>query len=293
MLSKFGVVCKVLETGSFSKTAEYIGYSQSAVSQTIKSLEAEMGITIFHRKSTGIALTVDGEQLLPYIKSIDASEKALEEKLREMKGLNRSVIRLGTFTSVSRNLLPGIIKDFRRQHPSVRFVLRQGEYTNIREWLLEGSIDLGFICTEAICDLDCCVLYEDELMAVLPPSHPLRKQDSVSLAQLEKDPFILLDEGKHSMTLAAFERCGLHPNIAYTVYDDYSILSMIREGLGVSALYRRVLQGYGGDWLVRPVKESPKRTIALAWRDHDTLPVAARRFAEAVRDHCQARRLKG
>ena len=69
MVSKYGIFCKVLETKSFTKAAEILGYSQSAVSQTIKSLEQEMGVTLIERKKDGIRLTSDGEQRMRWNKS--------------------------------------------------------------------------------------------------------------------------------------------------------------------------------------------------------------------------------
>ena len=117
---------------------------------------------------------------------------------------------------------------------------------------------------------------------MLPPGHPLTGQGRVSLEELAAEPFILLDEGEYSLPLDAFARQGLTPRIEYKVYDDYSILAMIRQGLGVSVLYRLVLAGFGEGLAVRPVEEPLERTVALAWRQWETLPLAARRFAEFV-----------
>ena len=80
----------------------------------------------------------------------------------------------------------------------------------------------------------------------------------------------------------AFQKRGLHPQIEYKVYDDYSILTMIRQGLGVSILYRRVLEGFGTDLVIRPVKEQMERPVALVYRNWDTMPYAARKFASYV-----------
>ena len=74
----------------------------------------------------------------------------------------------------------------------------------------------------------------------------------------------------------------VHPRIEYKVYDDYSILAMIRQGLGVSILYRRVLEGFGADLVIRPVKEQMERPVALVFRNWDTMPYAARKFASYV-----------
>ena len=119
MISKYGVFCRVVDTGNFTKAAQLCGYSQSAVSQNIKALETELGVTLFDRRKDGIKLTLDGEQFMPYIRAVWTAELALEEKRREMTGLENSTIRIGTFTSVSRNLLPGLMQSFKKLHPMV------------------------------------------------------------------------------------------------------------------------------------------------------------------------------
>lgn len=114
MISRYGIFCKIIETGSFTKTAELLGYSQSAVSQTIKALEQETGTTLINRRKDGTLLTVDGAAYLPYFQQIYQAEEALERKEREMRGLENSVIQIGTFTSVSRNLLPELMREFKK-----------------------------------------------------------------------------------------------------------------------------------------------------------------------------------
>lgn len=125
MISKYGIFCKVIEMGSFTRVAEELGYSQSAVSQTIKAIEQEAGMTLIERKKDGIRLTADGAQYLPYMQAIYAAEQALAQKQGEMQGLYNSTIRIGTFTSVSRTLLPPLMKEFRTKYPTVNFILRQ------------------------------------------------------------------------------------------------------------------------------------------------------------------------
>ena len=74
MISRYGIFCKIIETGSFTKTAELLGYSQSAVSQTIKALEQETGTTLINRRKDGTLLTVDGAAYLPYFQQIYQAE---------------------------------------------------------------------------------------------------------------------------------------------------------------------------------------------------------------------------
>lgn len=282
MISRYGIFCKVLELGSFTKTAQCLGYSQSSVSQTIKSIENELGVTLIDRRKDGMALTPDGEEYFPYIQAVYAAEKALEQKESEMAGLKNTTIRIGTFTSVSRTLLPPLMKEFQREYPTVSFVLRQGEYTGIEQWISEGSVDLGFVCADAVTEPETHVLYEDEMMAVLPTEHPLAGESVLSLAQLVKEPFILLDEGDYSISVESFRCRGLIPRIKYQIYDDYTILAMVKQGLGISFLYTNVLKGFDHGTAVRPLDDPPRRKVALAWKNRSTMPYAARRFADFV-----------
>lgn len=282
MFSKYGVFLKVIELKSFTRAAEALGYSQSAVSQTVKALEQEIGATLVDRKKDGIHLTDDGEMYFPYIQAICASESALKQKQMEVRGLENSSIRIGTFTSVSRNMLPALMKEFKNMYPKVTFVLRQGEYTSIESWIKQGSVDFGFVSKDAVTGLETGVLYEDEMMAVLPKSHPLSNKNALSLKELSKEPFILLDEGNYSVPLNAFKSRNILPNIAYEVYDDYTIIAMVKQGLGVSLMYEKVLKGFENGIEIRRIIEAPKRVVALAWKKWETMPYASRRFAEFI-----------
>lgn len=285
MISRYGIFCRVVEQGSFTRAAEELGYSQSAVSQNVRALEQETGVTLLSRRKDGVQLTQDGQEFYPYIQSIFQAEQALERKRQETMGLQNSLIRIGTFTSVSRNLLPPMMKRFKEKYPDVRFVLRQGEYTSIPQWIRQGEIDFGFVNQDAVEGMETRLLYEDHMLAVLPQGHRLEKKSSLTLRDISTEPLILLDEGKHSVLLDAFHSAGLTPNLAYEVYDDYSILSMVRQGLGISVLYEKVVAGFEQGLSLRPIQESPRRRVALSWLSWDTMPYAARRFAEFLMEN--------
>ena len=231
MISKYAIFCSVIELGSFTKTAEQLNYSQSAVSQTIKNLEKEIGTCLLTRGHEGVKLT----------------------------------------------------KDFKAKHPAVNFVLKQGDYTSIHQWLDTGQVDLGFTHIDYVGQLQSHILYQDYLYAVLPSKHPLAKQNKVSLADLAKTELILLDEGENSLTRAAFKKAKITPTFAYEIYDDYTILEMIRQDLGASLLYENFLDGLTLDDLtIRHISEKPFRTIVLAWKNWQTLPLAAQEFAKTI-----------
>lgn len=283
MVSKYAIFCSVIELKSFTKTAKQLSYSQSAVSQTIKNLEEEIGTRLLTRGNEGISLTKDGQTLYPYFQQIVQGEKQLSKKIKELQGLDKAEIRIGIFTSASRNFILPFIKEFKANHPTVNFVLKQGEYTSIHQWLETGQVDLGFTHMDYVGQLQSHSLYQDCLYAVLPSKHPLAQQTKISLADLAETELILLDEGENSLTRTAFAKENIVPNFTYEIYDDYTILEMIRQGLGASLLYENFLEGLSlKDLAVRQISENPFRTVVLAWKNWQTLPLAAQQFAQNI-----------
>ncbi|MDO4500090.1 MAG: LysR family transcriptional regulator [Erysipelotrichaceae bacterium] len=280
MLSKYGIICEVAKCGSFSKVAEKYGYAQSSISQAIKSLEEEYGLSLIERKRHSIKWSKDGEIFKEHFLNIYNNELEIEKKINSLKGLEKAVIRIGTFTSVSRNILPSLMTTFKLQYPDVSFELHQGDYNNIREWLENGDIDLGFISSEMVSDLNYEELYSDEMLAVLPLKHPLNKYKKLSLEQLAEDTFILLDEGEYSTTLTAFEKQNLKPNVEYKIYDDYSILSMVKNRLGISILFKNVIKGFEEDVSIHELKTPIKRTICLAYSKNKDLSYSSKKFRD-------------
>lgn len=281
-MNRYEVFVKVIECGGFTRAAEELNYTQSAVSQMIHTLEEELSATLLLRSRGGIELTADGKEYLPYIRSICNAHRELRAKYGEMQGLQEGIIRIGTFTSVSGNWLPPMMKEFKENYPTVQFVLQQGEYTNIGQWIKEGSVDFGFVYPNAVKGLELEVLFQDYMVAVLPPNHPLAKKESVSLKDLADETYILLDEGELSIPLNAFSEQGLSPKIQYKVYDDYSIMSMVENGLGVSMLYSRVVENYPRNYVVRPLETMVERTVALAYKNKATLSLASRYFMDYI-----------
>jgi len=286
-LTNYHSFIKIIESGSFTIAAEELGYTQSAISQMLHSLETELSTTLMIRSRKGIILTPDGEEYLPYIKNIYHAHLELLEKQKEMQGLQSGIIRIGTFSSVSCNWLPGLIKDFKEKYPSVHFELKQGEYTNISTWIKEGSVDFGFVNPDAVTDLIVIPLRQDEMLAVLPPDHPLAISEKVSLAELATEPFILLNEGNLSEPMEFFKKNNLTPNVQYQVLDDYTIMAMVEKGLGISILPELVLSRHPQNIITKQILPTVERTIALAYKDKNILPIAGRFFIDFILESFQ------
>ena len=211
---------KIVELGSFSKAAEALGYTQSSMSQMIASLEEELSIKLLNRFRTGAKLTLEGEELYPYIERMIYQYWAAQEKAKEIRGLETGVIRIGTLASISAHWMPVLLKEFQARYPGVEFVMHQGDYTSIQEWIKTGAVDFGFVSPRAVSGLETIVLKDGAMLAVLPEGHPLAEREAVPLAELAAEPFILLEEGHYYEPLDAFRSIGVTPNVKYTIHDD-------------------------------------------------------------------------
>ena len=281
-MNRYKALMKVVEVGSYTKAAEILGYTQPALSQMIASLEKEIGITLLYRSRYGIRLTPEGERLLPAIRETVRQYDDLRRKEEEIRGLDSGLVRIGTVSSVSCHWLPGIIRKFWAKYPNVQLVLHQGDYTSICDWVQTGIVDFGFVNPAAAKGLETQILQIDPFVAVLPQTHPLAQKSSVSLRELAAEPYLLLEEGCYSEPLEAFRQAGIKPNVRLTMHDDYSILSMVEQGLGYSLLAELVLQKTAYDVAVRPVAEPILRTMALVMKEKRGLSAAAKTFMRFV-----------
>ena len=138
-MNRYVAFLKVLDLNSITKAAQTLGYTQSAVSQMIQSLEKELQLNLIRRSRNGVVLTEEGKKLLPYIERAVNEYHQLLEIDREILGLEDGLIRIGTLSSYSSQWLPRIIKEFQELYPRVRFRLRQGDYTTVPEYIRQGS----------------------------------------------------------------------------------------------------------------------------------------------------------
>lgn len=284
-MNRYIAFCKVIELGGFTKAAETLGYTQSGISQMIQSLENELALTLLVRSRTGVRLTPEGETLLPFFQNTVYGNRQLTEKARELRGLKSGEVRIGTFSSVSTHWLPRLIKEFSQIYPDIRFTLHQGDYTSIPEWIRTGMVDFGFLNPLAASGLKTIAVAQDPLLAVLPLDHPLSSCPAVPLSALAEEPFLLIEEGAVSEPLSAFEAQGLTPNVRFRIHDDYTILSMVEEGLGISILPEMVLKRTDYRFCAIPTTPPVLRTISIAFREKNALPIAARYFIDYLLDH--------
>lgn len=277
-MNRYIALQKIIELGSFTKAAEALGYTQSSISQMISSLENELDIKLLTRSRVGVKLTQEGKELFPFIERSILQYEAMLEKANEIKGLETGIIRVGTISSITCHWMPKLIRGFQELYPNVQFLFHQGDYSSIQEWIKIGAVDFGFLSPDAATGLEIIPIKDGEMLAVLPMTHPLASQKAVRLEELTKDPFILLEEGHYSEPINAFQAAGLTPDIKYTIHDDYAIMTMVEADLGVSILAELVLRRTNYNIRCLPIDPPIYRTLAVAYKDKNSLPIASRYF---------------
>ncbi len=279
-LLKYMAFIKTVELGSFTGASEQMNYSQSGISRMINDLENEWGVKLLERSRAGIALTSEGSQLLPYARSLCNEYDRLNRQVKSLGSLQSGIIRAGTFSSVATHWLPDIIRAFRRDYPGIDYELVLGDYKETEEWILEGRVDCGFLCSYESSDINAVPLQKDSFMAVLPENHPLAQSEKVPLEAMCTEPFMLLEQNGSSEVLQIFEKYGMKPQIHFTTGDDYAIMSMVESGLGISILPRLILKRIPYRIAVKPLDADAYRTIFFATKKNSVISAAARKFTE-------------
>ncbi|MBW1606043.1 LysR family transcriptional regulator [Lactobacillus sp. Sy-1] len=279
-MNRLLVIEAILKTNSFTKAAELLGYTQSSVSQMVASLEKEFNIQILKRSRHGVQLTPEGRELYPYIVQTIRQYQALKETASSIRGLKTGTVRIGAITSVSCYWLPELFKEFRREYPDIEFVLQQGDYGMILNWLKNGVIDFGLMTADYGDGFNKQIIHTTQMNAFLPVDHPLAKLDEVPIEKLCDDPFILVEGGGYSEPLEAFNKANVKPNVRYRIQDDYTIMAMVEAGLGISILSELVFKRTNFNVVSKPVSPAVKRPVAVVYRDKETLPIASQYFIE-------------
>lgn len=279
--SKYESFLATIEAGSLTQAAENLGCTQSAVSHSIASLEAELGFPLITRSRGGVKLTEEGEKLLPAVRSLMASAESLEQTASSIRGLQSGTVRIGAFTSVAVHWLPPILKRFQTDYPNVDFRLLNGDYHDVDHWVQEGSVDIGFINMPSSLDCECITLMEDRLLAIVPEESRFAAYPKFPLIECETEPFISLLESSDHDARRALDAAGVKPNVRFYTKDDYAIIAMVEQGLGISIMPELLLKGRHDRLKVLPLQPEAVRTIGLAVASKGP---AALKFAEYVVD---------
>lgn len=279
-IQKYMAFVKAVEYGSFTKAAQSLDYTQSGISRMINDLETEWEVSLFERGRAGISLTSDGLKLLPQLKRICIEHEILMTQIEDLHDMQSGMIRIGTFSSVATHWLPNIIRIFKKDYPKIDFELLLGDYTEIESWIQNGRVDFGFVRLPSKAELETTFLEQDRLLVVIPQNHPLANFKKFPINELLNSPFMLLEKGAKAEISEIFEKHQISPQINFTTWDDYAIMSMVENGLGISILPELILQRIPHKIIAKELEVPAFRNIGIATREQKSLSLASKRFLE-------------
>ena len=282
-LLKYLAFVKTVDTGSFTKAADSLNYAQSSISKMIADLEKEWGISLLQRNKKGVCLTSSGEQILPYARKLLGDFEKMQQKVNAINGIQSGIVRIGTFSSVAINWLPNVFARFQEDYPGIDYEMLLGDYDEVERWIDEGRVDCGFLRLPMESDFDAISLKRDEYKAVLPINHPLAQKELLDYEDLDNQPFLLLEHGGKTEVSELLEKNNVHPNIRFTTWEDYAIMSMVEKGLGIGVLPEMILKRIPYRIAIRPFRAPYYREIVLAMKDRNKLTLAAQKFTEYLK----------
>lgn len=232
---------KVAATGSFTKAARELFLTQSAVSQQIRALEAEMGGRLFDRSGRTVRLTGEGEVLLAYSRRLFHIHEEIEALFDGFRKLERGKIAVGATAVIGTYFMPAVISAYHRQYPGIEIDLRMGNSETIERMILEREADIGVAgMIRRHKALDSTFIHRERLLFVCSPQDPLAGRQTVTIADLDRIPFIWREKG--TQTLAIVKRWFLENAAAEFPRQTLSLANMeaakriVEEGYGVTII---------------------------------------------------------
>ncbi len=243
-LKRLRVLREVSKQGSFSGAAGALYVSQSAVSQQISALEAEVGVPLLLRLRSGPVLTDAGRLLVSHADAAICRLEEAERELAELSGLGAGELRMASFSSASATLVSRAARRFRDAHPEVRVTMSEADPEESLPALKRGEVDLAiaydFDLAEIGGDRDLVLthLLDEEMHVAMPPDHPLAGQPTVRLEQLADETWLcgVSESSCRQLTVGSCERAGFKPDVAYES-NDYTVMqALVAAGMGVTLI---------------------------------------------------------
>ena len=296
-LSQLEVFLAVAHEGRFSRAAEKLFRTQSAVSQTIHKLEEELGEPLFDRSSREGVLTDAGRVLQEYAEQLLNLRNNAREALVELREMHKGKLEIAANEFTALYLLP-VLAEFRRLHPMIKITVQRSLGSHIPDDLLRHTVEIGVLSYDPQdAQLRSVVVYLDELVLVVPPRHPLAKSQQVSIRQLGTESFVahIVSSPYREKVIQAFKRhkTPLHMDIELPTLQ--AIKRFVAMGNGVALVPEISVENElaRGELVRIFVRELHlQRKLRLVYRKKASLSHAARAFlavAEAVASEQQGR----
>lgn len=280
------VIRAIADHGSFTAAALHLGYSQPAISQTVKRLEQRLGTVLIERFGRTVRLTEAGEVLARAAVPVLSALEAAEEEIAAIAGLRTGRVRLMAFPSSSVTLVPRALARVRRDHPGVQVSFTEAEPPESLTALRAGECDLAVVFSYPGApvgrgeDLDDFVVHHlltEEVQVALPKTHPLASQDSIDLAELSDEDWIVGCPRCRGHLLQVANETGFQPRLSFETEDYVAIQGFVAAGLGVALIPDLIRHAtYNEDVVIRPLAQRTVREIhVVTTSDLEGVPAVA------------------
>lgn len=227
-ITKIEILLRAIELGSMSKAAEEFSYTPSALSHILNSIESEIGSRIIKRTHVGIEVYDDKVDIIDKLRQI----VELKNQILNMacESANRKIITIGTYSSLSKYVLPRIIKGFKKMYPDIDIkIIVDDKLADVCD---KGIADVLFGEKIEKHELIWEELMTDPYVAVAPESYN-KTTENVSRKELSENTFIMAMDGRISEYMS---QCKIDDVISINSHDDSSVIQLVKEGMGVAIL---------------------------------------------------------
>jgi len=291
------VFLEVARHGSFTVAARTLGWTQSAVSRQISSLESALdGAQLFDRLPRGVRLTEAGRVLVPHAEAVTESLHGARHELTALRELAGGHVQFGAFPTADSALVPRALAAFRDRHPGIRLSREEGLTPRLLDRLASGHLDLAIVSTTGRAPLEAHELHlhhllDESLYVAVPTGHPLAGQGPVRLAQLADADWISGSAHPEGTLLEAALREGFRPRIAHIVGEWTAKEGYVAAGLGVTLVPALAADSARPDIALLPVLDegTPARAVYAATMRGRSLPPATKAFLGVLAE--EARRI--
>jgi DNA-binding transcriptional LysR family regulator len=285
------VFLKVYELRSFSQAGQALYLAQPTISEHIRLLEEELGLSLFDRQGKAVQPTKTAQLLYHYARQIMALREESLQALIQFRDKGLGDLLVGGSNIPGQYLLPSLLGQFKGKFPQIRIQLFIGDSRNIIERVLEGSVELGVIGARIEHkQMHCQFLTNDELVCIVPPGNSLSQEKSIDLQELTRLPFILREVGSGTRTSIeqAFGKIKMEVGnlkVAAEMGSNEAIRQAVKAGLGISIISRLAVEDDLRDGRLQEVriKRLPlMRSFYLISQKQRTLSPLAQEFKETI-----------
>jgi DNA-binding transcriptional LysR family regulator len=229
----------VAEEGGFTRAAQRLNVSQSAVSRQVKLLEDELGGLLLHRTGKGVVLTGPGELLLKAANRIHRDLQDVVWQISETQTLQRGALSLGGGMTVCMYILPRLLKKFRSLYKDVELRVTSGTSEAVLRLIRNHQVDLGLLTLPIVAtDLEVLPVLKEEMVVVTAPRHPLSRERTVEARTLARYPLIVFEQGSNTRKVLDqfFLEQEIPVNVAMETENVEIIKAMVASGLGITVI---------------------------------------------------------